>query len=195
MDQFEIEHHPLPPFLPLNAKVLMLGSFPPQPKRWSMEFYYPNFTNDMWRIMGLLFHGNKDHFIIQGQKKFDKEQLIEFLNKTGIAIFDTATSIRRLADNASDKFLEVVSPTDIGLLLDQIPHCECIMTTGQKATDTLRLQFNVDEPKIGSFTEFDYKGRIIRFYRMPSSSRAYPLSVAKKADSYRILFQDLNLLK
>lgn len=194
MHQPDIEHHPLPPFLPRNAKVLMLGSFPPQPKRWSMEFYYPNFTNDMWRIMGLLFHDNKDHFIIPGKKIFDKEQLIDFLNTTGIAIFDTATSIRRLADNASDKFLEVVTATDIGELLDQIPDCECIMTTGQKATDTLRLQFNVDEPKIGSYSEFVYKDRTIRFYRMPSSSRAYPISVAKKADSYRILFQDINLL-
>ena len=37
-----IEEHPLEPFLPVNAKLLMLGSFPPQKKRWSMEFFYPN---------------------------------------------------------------------------------------------------------------------------------------------------------
>ena len=51
----EIEQHPLEPFLPGNARLLMLGSFPPQRKRWSMEFYYPNWNNDMWRIAGLLF--------------------------------------------------------------------------------------------------------------------------------------------
>ena len=42
-----IEEHPLEPFLPANAKLLMLGSFPPQKKRWSMEFFYPNLQNDM----------------------------------------------------------------------------------------------------------------------------------------------------
>ena len=36
-----IEEHPLEPFLPANAKLLMLGSFPPQKKRWSMEFFIP----------------------------------------------------------------------------------------------------------------------------------------------------------
>ena len=38
-----IERHPLQPFLPAEARVLMLGSFPPPHARWSMEFYYPNF--------------------------------------------------------------------------------------------------------------------------------------------------------
>ena len=50
----EIERHPFPPFVPRNAKVLILGTFPPKPVRWSMEFYYPNKTNDFWRIMGLI---------------------------------------------------------------------------------------------------------------------------------------------
>ena len=47
------ENHPLEPFLPGNAILLMLGSFPPQKKRWSMDFFYPNWSNDMWRIFGL----------------------------------------------------------------------------------------------------------------------------------------------
>ena len=42
--------HPLEPFVPDGARVLLLGSFPPPHARWSMEFFYPNFQNDMWRI-------------------------------------------------------------------------------------------------------------------------------------------------
>ncbi|MGQ2387720.1 uracil-DNA glycosylase family protein, partial (plasmid) [Acinetobacter ursingii] len=45
--EFEIESHPLQPFLPSNAKLLMLGSFPPPKERWKMDFYYPNYQNDM----------------------------------------------------------------------------------------------------------------------------------------------------
>ena len=37
-----IEQHPLKPFIPQHARLLMLGSFPPARKRWSMDFFYPD---------------------------------------------------------------------------------------------------------------------------------------------------------
>lgn len=194
MEQLPIENHPLEPFLPANARLLMMGSFPPQKKRWSMDFYYPNLNNDMWRIVGLLFFGSKDHFLNDNKKAFCRERIIDFLNEKGIALFDTASSIRRLQDNASDKFLEVVRPTDIAGLLRQLPACKAVVTTGQKATDTLRTQFEVEEPKVGDFSEFIFEGRPMRLYRMPSSSRAYPLALEKKAAIYRVMYQDLQLL-
>ena len=190
----EIEKHPLEPFLPAKAKLLMLGSFPPQKKRWSMEFYYPNLNNDMWRIYGILFFDDKDYFLNETRKAFCRERIIDFLNEKGIALFDTASSIRRLQDNASDKFLEVVEATDVTALLRQLPECKAIVTTGQKATDTLRQQFNVEEPKVGDYSEFIFEGRAMRLYRMPSSSRAYPLALDKKATAYRIMYQDLQIL-
>ena len=190
----EIENHPLEPFLPANARLLMLGSFPPQKKRWSMDFYYPNLNNDMWRIVGLLFFNNKDYFLNETRKAFCRERIISFLNDKGIALFDTASAIRRLQDNASDKFLEVVQPTDISRLLGQLPECKAIVTTGQKATDTLRAQFEVEEPKVGDFSEFVFDGRPVRLYRMPSSSRANPLALDKKAAAYRTMYQDLQML-
>ena len=190
----EIEKHPLEPFLPAKAKLLMLGSFPPQKKRWSMEFYYPNLNNDMWRIFGILFFDDKDYFLNETRKAFCRERIIDFLNEKGLALFDTASSIRRLQDNASDKFLEVVEATDVTALLRQLPECKAIVTTGQKATDTLRQQFNVEEPKVGDYSEFIFEGRAMRLYRMPSSSRAYPLALDKKATAYRIMYQDLQIL-
>ena len=188
------ELHPLGFFLPENTRLLMLGSFPPQKKRWSMDFYYPNLNNDMWRIVGLLFFNNKDYFLNETRKAFCRERIISFLNDKGIALFDTASAIRRLQDNASDKFLEVVQPTDISRLLGQLPECKAIVTTGQKATDTLRAQFEVEEPKVGDFSEFVFDGRPMRLYRMPSSSRAYPLALDKKAAAYRTMYQDLQML-
>ena len=190
----EIEKHPLEPFLPAKAKLLMLGSFPPQKKRWSMEFYYPNLNNDMWRIFGILFFDDKDYFLNETRKAFCRERIIDFLNEKGIALFDTASSIRRLQDNASDKVLEVVEANDVTALLRQLPECKAIVTTGQKATDTLRQQFNVEEPKVGDYSEFIFEGRAMRLYRMPSSSRAYPLALDKKATAYRIMYQDLQIL-
>ena len=57
-----IERHPWEPFVPENSRVLILGAFPPKSNRWSMEFYYPNRINDFWRIIGLVFFADKDHF-------------------------------------------------------------------------------------------------------------------------------------
>ena len=190
-----IEEHPLEPFLPSNATLLMLGSFPPQKKRWSMDFFYPNLQNDMWRIFGFLFFNDKDHFLLPGKKAFNKDYLIEFLTEKGIALYDTATAIRRLQDNASDKFLEVIEPTDIRLLLKQLPQCQAIVTTGQKATDIIRSQIEVNEPSIGQSCPFEFEDRILQLYRMPSSSRAYPLALEKKAAVYRLMLNELGLLK
>lgn len=127
-----VEHHPLRPFLPEEAKVLMLGSFPPPQKRWSIDFFYPNLQNDMWRIFGLLFYNDKNAFVDVPNKRFKKQALVDFLTEKGIAIYDTACAVRRLQGNASDKFLEIVAPTDISELLSHIPQCKAIVTTGQK---------------------------------------------------------------
>lgn len=189
-----IEEHPLEPFLPANAVLLMLGSFPPQKKRWSMDFFYPNLQNDMWRIVGLIFFQNKEHFLNPEKKVFDKDRIIEFLNDKGIALYDTASAIRRLQDNASDKFLEVIEQTDISLLLKQIPMCKAIVTTGQKATDIIREQIEVKEPTVGTSEPFEFGDKAMKLYRMPSSSRAYSLALEKKAAAYRVMFNELGLL-
>ena len=189
----EVERHPFEPFLPEGAKVLMLGSFPPQKKRWSMEFYYPNFINDFWRIIGLLFFDDRDWFVDKVAKKFKLKEIKEFCSEKGIAMFDTATAVRRLKDNASDKFLEVVEPTDIPALLRRIPLCGAVVVTGEKAAQTLCAAFGTEAPAVGEFSQFSFEGRNLRLYRMPSTSRAYPLPIQKKADVYRRLFADLGI--
>ena len=182
------ELHPFEPFLPESARILFLGSFPPQPKRWSMPFYYPNWTNDFWRVMGLIFHDDKEWFVVQGEKRFDMEKVKAFCCKQGLALYDTACEIRRLQDNASDKYLEVVTATDIPALLERIPHCHKLVTTGQKATDVIVQTFGCAEPPMGSHILVDIAGRELAFWRMPSTSRAYPLALEKKAAVYKKLF-------
>ena len=108
-----IERHPFEPFLPDCCRLLMLGSFPPGEKRWSMKFYYPNFTNDMWRIFGLCFYNDKMHFVDVEHKTFRLDLIIPFLREHGIGMYDTATAVIRLKNTASDKDLEVVEPTDL----------------------------------------------------------------------------------
>lgn len=208
-----IEYHPLIPFLPEQAKVLFLGSFPPQRKRWCMDFYYPNFINDHWRIEGQIFYGDKNHFVDLEAKRFRIDEIVAFCEEKGLAFFDTSTAIRRLQDNASDKFLEVVEPTDITALLKRLPHLRAIVTTGEKATDTICRTMGITEvPKVNAYVrvsntdgtdEMDIlantnstnltNGGGLLLYRLPSSSRAYPLSFDKKVEAYRRFFDFIKI--
>ena len=191
-----IEYHPLRPFLPEHAKVLFLGSFPPQRKRWCIDFFYPNFINDHWRIEGQIFFGDKNHFVDLEAKRFKIDEIVAFCQEKGLAFFDTSTAIRRLQDNASDKFLEVVEPTDIPALLAQLSHLRAIVTTGEKATETICASLGIATiPKVNTSVIIPHKSSIIHhpssivLYRLPSSSRAYPLSFDKKVEAYRRMFQ------
>lgn len=182
--QRPVERHPLKPFLPEGCRLLMLGSFPPERRRWSMEFFYPNFNNDMWRIMGLIFYGDRERFVVAGERRFDRAAVEAFCTERGIGLYDTACEVRRLAGNASDKFLKVVTPTDIGALLRIVPACRAVAATGEKAAEIFAAAVGCDAPAVGAAVEFGFEGRAMRFYRMPSSSRAYPLSVERKAAVY-----------
>lgn len=192
-----LEQHPLEPFLPENAKVLFLGSFPPPKQRWCMDFYYPNFQNDHWRIEGAVWFGDKDYFVEKDRKAFNKKKIVDFLNEKGVALYDTARVVRRLKDNASDAFLEIVEPTDLRELLRRIPQCHAIATTGEKATGEVCRSFGIDAiPALGSVTELEREwpfapGHPLNLYRLPSSSRAYPLAFDKKVTAYRAMFDEV----
>jgi len=198
-EQAPIEQHPFPPFLPEGARILFLGSFPPQPHRWCMPFYYPNWINDFWRILGLIFFDDKDYFCRPAEKRFDEAAIRAFCAREGLAFYDSACEVRRLKDNASDAFLEVVRATDLTALLRQIPACDTLVTTGEKATRVIAETFGCGMPAVGGSIDLrmDADGQLtpgggapsparhLRFWRMPSSSRAYPLPLDKKAEAYR----------
>ena len=115
----------------------MLGSFPPPRARWCMDFFYPNRTNMMWEIFGIVFFNDASRLVDAEHKTFRQKEIVRLLNERGIAIFDTSTAVHRLQGNASDKYLEVVEKTDIPALLAQIPFCHDIVCTGQKSAQTL----------------------------------------------------------
>ena len=121
-------------------------------------------------------------------------EIVQLLNERRIGLFDTATAIRRLRNTASDKDLEVVQPTDLSALLRLVPHCRAVCTTGQKATDLFCAHFDTLPPPVGQSVGFTFEGRSLRHYRMPSSSRAYPMKVEQKAEAYCRMFCETGIL-
>ena len=122
------------------------------------------------------------------------EDIVQMLNLHGIAIFDTARAVRRLSGNASDKDLEIVEKTDIPSLLSQIPLCHDIVCTGQKSFSVFTEDYGAPVPAMGKSVELTISGRSLRLWRMPSSSRAYPMPLIEKASYYRTLMQQVGCM-
>lgn len=188
----ETEIHPFPPFIPDSPRILILGTFPPKSKRWAFEFYYPNPTNDMWRVMGLVFFGNKNYFYDAENRIFRLNSIKKFLNDERIALSDTGVEVVRLKGNASDKFLDIRRPIDLHSFFDGYPTLAGLVTTGEKAASVVAELTGTEVPKMGESICFEYDGRKIRHFRMPSTSRAYPLALEKKAAMYATVFAALD---
>lgn len=164
-----------------------------------MNFFYPNWINDFWRIQGLIHFNDKTYFELHGEKRFDMQRIVTFCQEKGIALFDTARKVCRLKDNADDNFLEIVEGTDVFELLATMPECNTIVTTGGKASEELQAYLEkqgmkVKIPKVGecvsltASAESQSHPNELRWWRMPSSSRAYPMKIEKKAEYYRRLW-------
>lgn len=186
-----IESHPWEPFIPERAKILIMGTFPPGQHRWSMDFYYPNRTNDFWPMMGLIFFNDRNALVDPASRQFDLIKIKNLLIEKGIALNDTGRRIRRLKGNASDKFLEIVEPVPLYDLLARMPECHTVATTGEKAAGVIAEITGSAAPKMGQMTLSDDG---LRIWRMPSTSRAYPLRLEKKAEYYAEMFRQSGIL-
>lgn len=186
----EIETHPWQPFVPAGAKILFMGTFPPGRHRWSMDFFYPNRTNDFWFVTGLLFFGDKDALYDRSARVFRLDMIKRLLTDKGIAMGDVGYKVRRLKGNASDKFLEIVEPVALAELLARMPDCRTIATTGEKAAGVMAALTDSEAPRMG---ESVTTASGLRIWRMPSTSRAYPLALEKKAEFYRRLYQSVGI--
>lgn len=203
-----VETHPFAPVLPPNATVMMMGTFPPTADKWAMSFHYPNFYNDMWRIYGRVFFDDADYFRVGDEKRFDPERIRSFMFERGIASCPTVKQAIRETGNASDKNLTVVTRVDLDNILPQVPHVKTLFTTGGKATEVLMSLLAAPPtkskyPKTNQSMHYPYEWQNdnqttavndLTLYRMPSTSRAYPLALDKKVAAYKAFFKEIGKL-
>ena len=116
-----------------------------------------------------------------------------FFQKFGYTVIQIITGhkIRRLKGNASDKFLEIVEPVPLDRLLKKMPECRCIATTGEKAAGVIADITGTPAPKMGEMVTGPDG---LEIWRMPSTSRAYPLRLEKKAEYYAQLFKAAGII-
>ena len=205
-----VETHPFAPVLPPNATVMMMGTFPPTADKWAMSFHYPNFYNDMWRIYGRVFFDDADYFRVGDEKRFDPDRIRNFMFERGIASCPTVKQAIRETGNASDKNLTVVTTVDLDNILPQVPKVDTLFTTGGKATEVLLGLLDEPiakskHPKTNQSMDYPYQWQNadnsqtadvndLTLYRLPSTSRAYPLALDKKVAAYKDFFKKIGKL-
>lgn len=72
-----------------------------------------------------------------------------------------------------------------------MPLCRTVATTGEKAAGVIASLTDTDAPKMG---EMVTSADGLEIWRMPSTSRAYPLALDKKAEFYAKMFRHLNII-
>lgn len=143
-------------------------------------------------MMGLIFFGDRRALYDEATRSFRIDAIKALLTERGIALNDTGYRVKRLMNNASDKFLEIVEPVNLDALLERMPDCRAVATTGEKAAGVIADITGTEPPRMGGKVR-DSK-RDIDLWRMPSTSRAYPLALEKKAAYYEAMFRDAGVL-
>ena len=156
-----------------------------------MDFYYPNRSNDFWYMMGLIFFGDRSALLNNDSKTFNLPKIKELLIEKGIGLNDTGYKIRRLKGNASDKFLEIIEPVPLQKLLTTYPRCRSLCTTGEKAASVIASLTSTIAPRMGEMIE---SSDGLQIWRMPSTSRAFPMRIEEKARYYSIMFRHLGMI-
>jgi G:T/U-mismatch repair DNA glycosylase len=76
-------------------------------------------------------------------------------------------------------------------LLADMPQCHTVATTGEKAASVIAEITGTPIPKMGECVRTDAG---LEIWRMPSTSRAYPMRLELKADYYKRLFQSVGIV-
>ncbi|MDE5808313.1 MAG: uracil-DNA glycosylase family protein, partial [Muribaculaceae bacterium] len=109
---------------------------------------------------------------------------------------DTVRKARRLKGNASDKFLEIIEPVPLFELLQDMPDCHAVATTGEKAASVIADLTSTEIPKMGGklVARIPELSSPLSIFRMPSTSRAYPLKLELKAEYYKKMFEEVGIV-
>lgn len=97
--------HPIPAFVPENAKILVLGSFPSVRSR-ETGFFYGHKQNRFWKVLAAVF-SDKEPETIREKKAF--------LSKNNVALWDVIGSCE--ITGSSDASIKNAEPNDIPSLV------------------------------------------------------------------------------
>jgi G:T/U-mismatch repair DNA glycosylase len=185
--------HPFKWYVPENARVLIIGTFPPVESRWGYNFFYPNPRNLFWKIMsdiaGKPISTNKETAVDERKKVLDTLR---------VGVTDMGGVIRRLADNSLDENLELIEHMPILRILDEYPSINRMILTSSSGKVSALAWFKLYllekgishvVPKGPKPLQFSivYNGRTLEVFVLfsPSPRASNQISYPKLLEMYR----------
>jgi len=138
--------HPFEPFIPTNAKTLIIGTIPP-PRFCKMpnelydddvNFYYGSKDNYFWPLVGEIF---QEQFEFKNNKS-SINQRKTFLEKLNIGITDIINSCIHSDNSAKDDDLKEIVQKNIKSILSKYPSIETLIYTSGFVKKQMNRQFN-----------------------------------------------------
>lgn len=114
-------YYPIP-----NMETLILGTFPPHPKRWDFEFFYPNKMNRFWQVLAKI--GNVSLKEWSGDAAIaERKQLMKQLR---VGVQNIGLVIERKNESALDKDISILEYQDLLGIIDGHDSLQRILLTG-----------------------------------------------------------------
>ena len=188
-----IETHPFGNFIPANAKVLVLGSFPTHNKNWRFNSFYPGRANFFWRMLGEIYNRKFNHISGEGAAA----ERLALCEEKGIAISDTIYKCRRLvATSSKDSDLEVIEKMNILEMLRKHKSIHTVILTGSSGKVSAhkvffehltehKILYSVNDSKAPIQGHFILDGRTIETHSLYSTSGINIGRYAEAVQQYR----------
>lgn len=127
MDYYKIEEHPFGSYIPQNAKILIIGTFPTHNRNLKFDFYYSGKDNLFWGIIEKVFDHSFSHF----EGVLAVEERKSFLDSKSIGVADMHKLCYRKNNMSTDENLHPIILNDIFLILDEYHSIHRIVLTSR----------------------------------------------------------------
>ena len=120
-------------------RFLILGSFPPHPKRRAYEFFYPNRRNRFWQILSDL-SGQKLYSTKENNESAVEERYA-IMQKLQTGVQNLGFEIQRKGQSALDTNIKIVKFHNILSIIRSHPELEKILLPGFSAPNSTARSF------------------------------------------------------
>lgn len=196
-NNYSQEQHPWNLYIPVDASIILLGTFPTDTRNRKFDFFYSSPTNRLWEVLSSLAKHTIIHF--QGAKAVEERR--EILQKLNVGLTDMGKTILRQQGSSKDHSLFPLEFMDITQILIEHPAITTIIVSGNAQGNSslswLNTFCSINSIKLDTksleknkSTLINISNRNIKISKSYSPSRLSIISTDKIKEEYqKIIFE------